>query len=95
MRKLLITSAALAALTVVPLMAHAQTVVIEPEVDTWVMEQPDGAVVTMDGDIVVGTPVPDTVELIEVPSHTQYRYAYVNKRRVLVESKTRKVVKVY
>ena len=95
MRKLLITSAAIAALAVAPLMANADTVVIEPEVDTWVMEQPDTAVVTIDGDIVVGSPIPDTVELVEVPSNTQYRYAYVNKRRVLVESKTRKVVKVY
>ncbi len=95
MHKLLITSAAFAALAVAPLMAHADTVVIEPEVDTWVMEQPDTAVVTVDGDIVVGAAVPDTVELVEVPSHSKYRYGYVNKRRVLVESKTRKIVKVY
>ena len=41
--------------------------------------------------VVVGEPLPATVELRPVPSHTEYRYAVVNDRRVIVEPRTRKV----
>lgn len=74
--------------------AWADIVVIEPEVDTWIMEQP-GDTVTIDGDIVVGTAVPDSVQVIEVPKHDKYGYVVVNKKRVLVDRGTRKVIKVY
>src|SRR3954468_9135470 len=33
----------------------------------------------------VGEPLPPTVELRTVPSHTEYRYAIVNDQRVIVE----------
>ena len=42
----------------------------------------------------VGEPLPATVELRPVPSHAEYRYAVVNERRVIVEPRTRKVVKI-
>ena len=93
MRKSLLF-ASLVGLTLVPPLALADTVVVEPEVDTWVMEQPDAGV-TVDGDIVVGTPLPDSVEVIEVPNYDTYGYVVVNKHRVLVDRKSRKVVKVY
>jgi hypothetical protein len=44
--------------------------------------------------IVVGEPLPPTVELRTVPQHTEYRYAVVNDRRVIVEPRTRKVVRI-
>jgi hypothetical protein len=44
--------------------------------------------------VVVGEPLPPTVELRPVPSHTEYRYAVVNDRRVIVEPRTRKVIKI-
>ena len=44
--------------------------------------------------VVVGEPLPPTVELRPVPNHTEYRYAAVNDRRVLVEPRTRKVIKI-
>jgi Protein of unknown function (DUF1236) len=44
--------------------------------------------------VVVGEPLPPSVELRTVPSHTEYRYAVVNDRRVIVEPRTRKVIKV-
>lgn len=44
--------------------------------------------------IVVGQPVPATVELRPVPQHTEFRYAYVNNSRVIVDSKSGKVVKI-
>ena len=43
----------------------------------------------------VGEPLPPTVELRTVPSHSEYNsYAVVNDRRVIVEPRTRKIVKI-
>jgi hypothetical protein len=50
--------------------------------------------VTLRERVVVGEPLPPTVELRTVPSHTEYRYAVVNDRRVIVEPRTRKVIKI-
>jgi len=44
--------------------------------------------------VVVGEPLPPTVELRMVPRHTEYRYAVVNDRRVIVEPRTRRVVRI-
>lgn len=44
--------------------------------------------------VVVGEPLPDYVELRPVPRHTEYRYAVVNDRRVIVEPRTRRVIRV-
>jgi hypothetical protein len=44
--------------------------------------------------VVVGEPLPPTVELRTVPQHTEYRYAVVNERRVIVEPRTRRVVRI-
>src|SRR6201986_2707102 len=44
--------------------------------------------------VVVGEPLPPTVVLRPVPNYTEYRYAVVNDRRVIVEPRTRKVIKV-
>ena len=43
---------------------------------------------------VVGEPLPPTVVLRPVPNYTEYRYAVVNDRRVIVEPRTRRVVKI-
>jgi hypothetical protein len=50
--------------------------------------------VTVRERVVVGEPLPSTVELRTVPSHSEYRYAVVNDRRVIVEPRTRKVIKI-
>ena len=44
--------------------------------------------------IVVGEPLPPSVQLRVVPNHTEYSYAVVNDRRVIVEPRTRKVIRV-
>ncbi len=44
--------------------------------------------------VVVGEPLPEVVELRPVPSHAEYNYAVVNDRRVIVEPRTRRVVKI-
>src|SRR5258708_37382461 len=42
--------------------------------------------------VVVGEPLPATVELRTVPGHTEYRYTVVNDRHVAVEPRTRRGV---
>jgi hypothetical protein len=44
--------------------------------------------------VVVGEPLPGYVELRPVPSHTEYRYAVVNDQRVIVEPRTRRVIRI-
>ena len=42
----------------------------------------------------VGTVLPETVVLREIPKYKTYRYAVINNQRVIVEPRTRKVIKV-
>ena len=44
--------------------------------------------------VVVGEPLPATVELRAIPEHTEYRFAVVNNERVIVEPKSRKLIKI-
>lgn len=44
--------------------------------------------------VAVGAPLPGTVVVTPVPSHNNYSYAVVNNRRVVVESQSRRVVKI-
>ena len=48
----------------------------------------------MQDEVVVGRPLPATVELRPVPQHTEFRYAYVNNSRVIVDARSGKVVKI-
>ena len=93
MRKFLIASATVAAVALMPGLSFAQDVVVEPDVETWAMEQPAPSV-TLDEDVVVGGVLPDTVQVIEVPKYKKYRFAVVNKKRVIVDAGTRKIIKV-
>ena len=49
--------------------------------------------VYLDGEVVVGAGLPDTVKLAEIPDY-EYRYVYVNGQPVLVDSKSRRIVYV-
>src|SRR3981081_4175010 len=44
--------------------------------------------------VVVGEPLPRTVELRPVPRYTEYRYAVVNDQRVIVDRRTRRVIRI-
>jgi hypothetical protein len=50
--------------------------------------------VTVRERVAVGQPLPRTVELRPVPNYAEYRYAVVNDRRVIVEPRTRKIIKI-
>jgi len=67
---------------------------VEPAVQTWVMAQTVNDV-TYEGDVVVGSVLTDGVQLIEVPDYAQYRWAYLNGKRVVVVPETRTVIATY
>jgi len=69
--------------------------VAEPpkEVVTYVEHENIPSVAVQD-EVVVGRPLPATVELRPVPQHTEFRYAYVNNSRVIVDARSGKVVKI-
>jgi len=91
MKKLL--AAAFAATLAVP--AFAQDVVVVPDpVTTWVTEQPMDDDITVENKVVVGNTLPDKVVIKNVQDHDDYGFAVVNKKRYIVQPKTRKVVKI-
>lgn len=45
-------------------------------------------------EVVVGRPLPREVHVYEIPQHREYVYAYVNDRRVIVDPRTRRVVRI-
>jgi hypothetical protein len=63
-------------------------------IDIWAEKQA-GASVVFEGDVAVGTVLPDTVEFVEVPAYRGYGYVMLNDRRVLVDRDTRTVVRVF
>lgn len=69
------------------------TVVLPGEVRTYVMEQSAPSVV-YEGDILVGTPLPDVVEVHRIDGYDGYAYTVVNERRVVIDPQTRTVIEV-
>ncbi|ACP23321.1 conserved hypothetical protein (plasmid) [Sinorhizobium fredii NGR234] len=90
MKKFALICAAL----MLPASAIAQTTVVLPgEVRTYVMEQQTPSVV-YEGEIVVGQPLPETVEIHTIPDQPEFGYAIVNEKRVVINPKTRAVVEI-
>jgi hypothetical protein len=68
------------------------------------LEIPNAVITSVEGErapsvvvrerVVVGEPLPPQVELRPVPRYTEYRYAVVNDRMVIVDSRTRRVIKI-
>jgi hypothetical protein len=52
------------------------------------------SVVTIEEPVVVGAPLPAAVEVRPVPGYTDYRYAVVNNQRVIVDPRSRRVIRV-
>ncbi|MEJ8308032.1 DUF1236 domain-containing protein [Agrobacterium larrymoorei] len=78
---------------------HAQTVVISPEQEVIIEKYLTAHTVTSvdvpSVDVVVGTAVPETVELhrIDAPDVT-YSYVVVNGKTAIVDPGTRKIVRI-
>jgi hypothetical protein len=75
----------------------AQDVVIQPEQETiireYVKKQPLASLKLPGVELNIGSTLPDTVELHQVPD-VKYSYVIVDNQTVLVDPSTRKVVKV-
>jgi len=62
---------------------------------TYVQEQPmPPSEAVVQDEIVVGRTLPETVAITPVPDNPTYGYAVVNHERVIVQPKTRKVVRI-
>jgi len=72
-------------------------VVVQPEQETvvreYVKKQPLASVNLLGIELKLGSPVPDKVELREVPN-VKYRVAVINDQTVLVDPDTRQIVEV-
>ncbi|TIQ69999.1 MAG: DUF1236 domain-containing protein [Mesorhizobium sp.] len=77
--------------------AAQDVVVIEPEQETvireYVKKQPLASVKIPGVELNIGSTLPDTVELHEVPE-TKYSYVVVDNRTVVVDPGTRKIIKI-
>lgn len=96
--KMHITSAAAGLLLLAGIgAAAAEDVVIAPEQETvikeYVHKQPLASVKLPGVQLSIGSTLPDTVELHEVPN-VKYRYVVVDNRTVIVDPGTRKIIKV-
>lgn len=87
---------ALAAASTFAITAKAEDVVVVPgEVDSYVTEQPFDDSATYDEDVAVGDTLPDDVVVRQVPEYDDYSYAIVKRHRVVIEPRTRKIIKIY
>ncbi|KQU83501.1 hypothetical protein ASD99_17305 [Mesorhizobium sp. Root695] len=78
--------------------ATADDIIIQPEQDTvireYVKKQPVASIKVPGVELNIGTALPDTVELYEVPN-VKYRYTVIDNRTVVVDPGTHKIIKVY
>ena len=78
--------------------SRSRGVIVTPEQDTvvreYVKKQPLASVKVPGVELNVGTALPDTVEIHEIPK-VKYRYVVIDNRTVLVDPGTHKIVKVY
>ncbi|MBZ9655058.1 DUF1236 domain-containing protein [Phyllobacterium lublinensis] len=90
-RVLLITTAMMLA-TLGPLYAQDAVIVEVPQpARDYVIAHPSDPIV-IEGDVAVGTAIPEDIELVPIPDSPDYAYVYVDKQPVIVSTKNRKVV---
>ncbi|AJD42649.1 hypothetical protein RGR602_CH03340 [Rhizobium gallicum bv. gallicum R602sp] len=93
MKKLVISAVSLFLSIGGAAIAQTATVTVPGEVRTYVLEQKSPSV-KFEGEVAVGTTLPDTVEIHTIPDQPDYGYVVVNEKRVLVNPKTRAVIEV-
>ncbi|MCS3743100.1 DUF1236 domain-containing protein [Rhizobium sp. BK661] len=91
--KVHVTAAIAAMMLSVPAMAQTTVVTVPGEVRTYITEQ-EVPSVTYDGDIVVGTELPSSIEVHTIPSNDAYAYTVINKQRVIVDPHTHRIIEV-
>ncbi|TPM28267.1 DUF1236 domain-containing protein [Mesorhizobium sp. B2-3-4] len=77
--------------------AAAEDIIVQPEQETvikeYVKKQPLASVKVPGVELNIGTALPDTVELHEVPN-VKYRYTVIDDRTVIVDPGTHKIIKI-
>lgn len=66
----------------------------KPEIRTYIDANPHDPVV-LDGEVVVGAGVPESVTLYDIPEEPNYKYVTINGQPVLVNPADRKIVYIY
>ena len=83
--------------TVVVPVERPNAIVVQPEQKTvirkYVRENPVASINVLGLELNLGSKVPDTVTLYEVPD-TRYRYTVIDNRTVLVDPETHEIVEV-
>jgi hypothetical protein len=99
--RVVIRSGGRAVQLLVPLLvgaAAAEDIVIQSEqetvIRTYVKKQPLASVKVPGVELNIGTALPDTFELHEIPD-VKYRYTVIDNRTVVVDPGTHKIIKVY
>jgi len=87
------TDAVTGALVSGPVVVGGTAVVPPEQVQTYVTSNPVDPVY-LEGEVVVGAGLPETVQLRPVPDYN-YRYVYVNRQPVLVDPASRRIVYIY
>lgn len=70
------------------------TTTVPDEVRTYIVGQ-EAESLTLEGELVVGEVLPETIVVSPIPDNTEYGYAIVNDRRVVLDPQTRTVIEVY
>ncbi|MER9951397.1 DUF1236 domain-containing protein [Mesorhizobium sp. M0047] len=77
--------------------AAAEDIILQPEQETvireYVKQKPLASVKLPGVELNVGTALPETVELHEVPN-VKYRYTVIDNRTVVVDPGTHKIIKI-
>lgn len=73
--------------------AHAVLAPPPPPVVTYVQREHVPSV-TVEKDVVIGRPLPPSVRVYVIPHHRRYAYAIINHERVIVNPRTRTVIKI-
>mgnify|MGYP003120017876 CR=1 FL=1 len=66
---------------------------VPPAVGTYALQQPAPAV-RVEQPVMIGQPLPGTVQVVRVPDYPTYSYANVNGRTLIVDSQTGEVIGV-
>lgn len=80
--------------TIVTEQPASRVIELPPQVRTYVTQQSRPSVV-LEGPIVVGQPLPDTVEYQIIPDNDGYAYTVINDQKVIIDPQTRSVIEVY
>lgn len=93
--KKVVYAALMAGFIIIPSSAMAQTAVVTvpSEVETFVVKEKTPSVM-VDREVIVGSELPSAVVVHKVPKFDGFSYAVVNNRRVIVDAKTRRVIKI-